>query len=108
MALHTGLRHPARLAGKNLLMADRPARDFGFNRPVPEQFADAVRWQAQVPQRRWIFILDTAMGVCVDRSRAVSVGHANRRDWWLFRADAVLPGCVPQTMPSPTNSDPET
>ncbi len=91
---------------QNLLMADRPARDFGFSRPVPQQFADAVRWQAQAPQRRWIFILDTAMGACVGRSRAVSVGHANRRDWWLFRADAVLPGCVPQTTPSPPGDDP--
>ena len=79
---------------QNLLMADRPAHDFGFNQPTPQQFAEAVRWQAQSPQR-WIFILDTAMGACVDRSRAISVGHANRRDWWLFRSDAVVPDCVP-------------
>ena len=82
---------------QNLLMADRPAHDFGFNQPTPQQFAEAVRWQAQSPQR-WIFILDTAMGACVDRSRAISVGHANRRDWWLFRSDAVVPGCVPPPM----------
>jgi len=80
---------------QNLLMADRPARDFGFNQPTTQQFVDATRWQAQSPQRRWIFILDTAMGTCVDRARAISVGHANRRDWWLFRSDAVMPGCVP-------------
>ena len=79
---------------QNLLMADRPAHDFGFNQPTPQQFTEAIRWQAQSPQR-WIFILDTAMGACVDRSRAISVGHANRRDWWLFRSDAVVPGCVP-------------
>ena len=85
---------------QNLLMADRRAHDFGFTRPTPQQFADATRWQAQVPQRRWIFILDTAMGACVDRTRAISVGHANRRDWWLFRADAVVPGCVPPTVQS--------
>lgn len=91
---------------QNLLMADRPAHDFGFGKPTPLQFADAVRWQAQAPQRRWIFILDTAMGDCVDRSRAVSVGHANRRDWWLFRADAVVPGCVPPPVQSPHANDP--
>jgi hypothetical protein len=37
------------------------------------------------------------MGRCVDRSKAIDVGHANRRDWWLFKADAVLPGCVPSS-----------
>ncbi len=80
---------------QNLLMVDRPARDFGFGQPTPQQYADAVHWQAQAPQKRWIFILDTAMGSCVDRARAIPIGHANRRDWWLFRHDDVVPGCVP-------------
>jgi hypothetical protein len=35
------------------------------------------------------------MGDCVNRSKAINVGHANRRDWWLFKADAVIAGCVP-------------
>jgi len=91
---------------QNLLMADRPARDFGFLRSAPQQFADAVRWQAQAPQKRWIFILDTAIGNCVDRAHATPIGHANRRDWWLFRADAVVPGCVPSTTQSSNGSDP--
>jgi 4-amino-4-deoxy-L-arabinose transferase-like glycosyltransferase len=101
------MRHAGRIIGpdaelglvawkeQNLLMADRPVHDFGFMKPTPQQFIDATQWQAQAPQRRWIFVLDSAMGDCVDRARAVSVGHANRRDWWLFRADAVKPGCVP-------------
>ena len=91
---------------QNLLMADRPAQDFGFSRPAPQQFADAVRWQAQAPQKRWIFILDTAIGNCVDRARATPIGHANRRDWWLFRADAVVPGCVPSTLQPLPDNDP--
>ena len=85
---------------QDMLMADRPVRDFGFGQPTPVQFADAVRWQAQSPQKRWIFILDTAIGDCVDRSHAVPIGHANRRDWWLFRSDAVVPGCVPPVVQS--------
>jgi 4-amino-4-deoxy-L-arabinose transferase-like glycosyltransferase len=85
---------------QDMLMADRPVRDFGFGQPTPVQFADAVRWQAQSPQKRWIFILDTAIGNCVDRSHAVPIGHANRRDWWLFRSDAVVPGCVPPVVQS--------
>ena len=80
---------------QNLLMADRPMRDFGFKKPWPEQFAAAVQWQAGDPAHRWIFALDQAMGECVERARAIEVGHANRRDWWLFRADAVVPGCTP-------------
>jgi hypothetical protein len=29
------------------------------------------------------------------RDRAIDLGHANRRQWWLFKADAVIPGCAP-------------
>jgi hypothetical protein len=86
---------------QNLLMADRPARDFGFSLPWPEQFAAATRWQAESPDRRWIFVLEDAMGSCVDRTKAIPVGRANRRDWWVFRAEAVVPGC----MPSATGDD---
>ena len=74
---------------------DDPCRRVGFGKSTPQQFTDAVRWQAQAPQRRWIFILEPAMGACVDRTRAIAVGHANRRDWWMFRADAVVTDCVP-------------
>lgn len=80
---------------QNLLMADRPARDFGFRRPWPEQFAAAVEWQAEAPASRWLFAQAPAVSGCVDRARVIDLGRANRRDWWLFRADAVVPGCVP-------------
>ena len=80
---------------QNLLMADGPVREFGFKLPWDQQYADAVRWQAEAPAQRPIFILEDAMGVCVDKAKAIHVGHANRREWWLFRADAVVAGCVP-------------
>lgn len=80
---------------QNLLMLDRPAMDFGFNRPWREQYAAAIRWQAQDPAHRWLFVLDPVLGDCVDRRKAVSLGHANRREWWMFKADAVTPGCLP-------------
>ncbi len=80
---------------QNLLMAQGAVSEFGFRKPWPQQYADAVAWQRQAPAQRWIFSLDQAMGRCVDRRRASYVGHANRRDWWMFRADAVTPGCVP-------------
>ncbi len=40
-----------------------------------------------------MFVLGKAMGPCVDRAKAIHVGNANRREWWLFRADAVAPAC---------------
>ncbi len=80
---------------QNLLMAQGPVAEFGFLKPWPQQYADAVAWLRADPARRWVFSLDEAMGHCVDRQRATYVGHANRREWWLFRADAVVPGCVP-------------
>lgn len=82
---------------QNLLMADGPVAEFGFLRPWPQQYTDAVAWLKNAPARRWIFSLDEAMGHCVDLQRAVHVGHANRREWWMFKADAVIAGCVPHS-----------
>jgi 4-amino-4-deoxy-L-arabinose transferase-like glycosyltransferase len=80
---------------QNLLFADRPVREFGFKTPFDQQFKQAVAWQAQSPQKRWVFALEQAMGDCVDRTRAVHVGRANRREWWMFRTDAVKSNCAP-------------
>jgi len=80
---------------QNLLMLDRPATDFGFKQPYHLQFARAVQWQAQAPATRWLFVQQPAMGDCVDRAKAISLGHANQRDWWMFKADALVPGCLP-------------
>jgi len=80
---------------QNMLMADRPTMDFGFKAPLPDQLARGTQWLAQAPERRRLFVLEKAMGDCVDRSLAAKVGHANRRDWWLVGMDAIKPGCVP-------------
>jgi hypothetical protein len=79
---------------QNLLMAIGPVRDFGFVLHWDKQFDEATKWQAEDPTGRPIFILGEAMGRCVDRSKAKLVGHANRREWWMFRGDAVIPDCV--------------
>lgn len=83
---------------QNLLMAQGPVRDFGFRAPWPLQFERASAWLAQAPAQRRIFILQDAlqrMGDCIDASHAQYVGRANRREWWLLGADAVVRGCVP-------------
>jgi 4-amino-4-deoxy-L-arabinose transferase-like glycosyltransferase len=82
---------------QNLLMAQGPVTEFGFRKPWPQQYAEAIAWLEGDPAQRWIFSLDEAMGACVDRARAIHVGHANRREWWMFRRDAVIPGCIPRT-----------
>ena len=104
------MRHARELAGsdseiglvawkeQNLLMAQGAVRDFGFRLPRDKQYAAAVRWLQEAPARRRIFILEQAMdaaGTCLDRTKATRVGNANRREWYLFGADAVVPGCVP-------------
>ncbi|HEY0199532.1 MAG TPA: glycosyltransferase family 39 protein [Rhodanobacter sp.] len=91
---------------QNLLMAQGPTTEFGFLQPWPQQYLDATAWLGADPARRWTFSLDKAMGACVDRRRAVPAGHANHRDWWMFRANAVVPGCLPRTHDTDDESDP--
>ncbi|HEX5487950.1 MAG TPA: glycosyltransferase family 39 protein [Rhodanobacteraceae bacterium] len=90
---------------ENLFMAVGPTREFGMTRPLAQQFAAAVAWQARDPSSRWIFSLGKAMGDCVDRAEAHKVGHSNRRQWWLFRANAVVPGCTPRLPATEDNDD---
>ena len=73
---------------QQLLMADRPAADFGFKRDAKLQFADALAWQRQAPALRWVLVEGSALPACVDRARARDMGNANRRRWWLVQADA--------------------
>ena len=88
-------------------MLDRPAVDFGFSVPAHLQFARAVQWQAAAPATRWIFAEQDAMGDCVRRDQAINLGHANRRDWWLFKAAAVIPGCTPPASDDDNVVDPD-
>ncbi|HSE11158.1 MAG TPA: glycosyltransferase family 39 protein [Rudaea sp.] len=85
---------------QNLLLADRHAIEFGFVKPWHEQLAAAIRWQEDRPGSRWIFILADAMAPCVAQDKSIYVGHANRREWWLFRADAVAPACRGGNVPA--------
>ena len=78
---------------QNLLQADRPTITFGYKKPWPEQRNAAIRWLAQAPRNRRVLIQEAAIDDCIDLTRAVRVGTANRRTWWLFRAMDVLPAC---------------
>jgi len=86
---------------QNLLLADRKVVEFGFVKPVHLQLGEAIRWQEAKPDARWIFILADAMAPCIDQAKARYVGHANRREWWLFRGDAVAEACRGGNVPAP-------
>ena len=90
---------------QNLLMATGPVTEFGFLQPWPRQYEDATTWLRAEPGPRWVFSRDEAMGACVVRQRAHFVGHANRRNWWMFQLDAVIPGCVPRTTTDTADAD---
>lgn len=55
---------------QNLLQAPPGTQDFGFVKPWHEQLAQAMHWQHEQPAQRAIFILEDALGNCVDKTRA--------------------------------------
>jgi len=78
---------------QNLLQAGRPVVEFGFLEPHDEQREAALAWLAAAPERRSVFIQDEALGPCIDRAKAIALGSANRRAWYLVRQDAAIAGC---------------
>ncbi|MFT3790347.1 MAG: glycosyltransferase family 39 protein [Rudaea sp.] len=89
---------------QNLLFVDREVVEFGFVKPAHAQLGEAIRWQEEKPDSRWVFVLADAMAPCIDQTRARYVGHANRREWWLFRSDAVSDACRGGNVPAPQKS----
>ena len=74
---------------QQLLMADRPAADFGFKRDPARQFADGVRWQHARPASRWLLVEQgEGLPACIDPARARDMDVANGRRWWLLDAEA--------------------
>lgn len=73
---------------QQLLMADRPAKDFGFKRDARLQFVDALAWQRQAPASRWLLVEGEALPACVDKALSRDMGNANRRRWWLLSTSA--------------------
>lgn len=78
---------------QQLLMADRPAVDFGFKRPKPEQFAAGVAWLRQAPASRRLLVEESALPDCADKALARDMDVANGRRWWLMDATAAN-GCT--------------
>ena len=94
-----------------MLQADRPVRDFGFERPGDAQWNDAGRWLEGAPSHRWLLVPASALRPCLDRGRTVAIGTANRREWHLVPGTAWsghCPGAAPQrhAPPHPGERDP--
>lgn len=79
---------------QHLLQADRAVVDFGFKQPLDAQWREAIAWATQSPQRRWLFVLDEALGTCADRAKSVAIGQSNRRNWLLVPGTALNTGCA--------------
>ncbi len=75
------------------LQADRPVADFGFKASGKAQWRAAVPWLSASPGERWVLARTDTVPRCVDASRVVDVGLANRRRWSLVPGDAVAPRC---------------
>ncbi len=74
---------------QQMLMADRPAADFGFKREISAQFADALTWQRAQPTTRWLLLVEgNSLPTCVVQTNARDMGIANGRRWWLLPANA--------------------
>ncbi|MGA1496396.1 MAG: ArnT family glycosyltransferase [Steroidobacteraceae bacterium] len=68
-----------------LLHAMRPVTNFGHRRVLREgeqETFDAARWLNAAPNRRLV-IEEGRLSPCFDAEQASSLGHANRRDWFL-------------------------
>ena len=79
---------------QNLLQTSPQATDFGFKRPIAEQWERAAQWVAADPGRRWLFVLKQAMTPCADPARVIDIGSANRNDWQLLPGTALDAACV--------------
>jgi len=95
---------------QQMLMADRPAADFGFRQPLSVQFAAGLRWQQARPQQRWLLVEQgDGLPACVDRAHARDMGLTNGRRWWLLDGQAGR-ACHPGTLlatPSRSEQDSE-
>jgi 4-amino-4-deoxy-L-arabinose transferase-like glycosyltransferase len=88
---------------QHLLQARRPARTFGFERPLVEQAEDAERWLREDPQARALFIAEELLPDCLEPGHSIHLGPANRRSYALLLGEALPRGC---SLAPPTGSSP--
>lgn len=77
---------------QNYLHSQGRATDFGYRQPWDVQWHRARAW-AGVNPHRWILVTDKAVGRCVDRRYAVTMGQANRNIWVLVPSSGLITPC---------------
>lgn len=82
---------------QNYLQLQGAKTDFGFLKPIKQQRTLAFAWLLEQPSSRRLFMLEHALGPCVDKTLATALGQANRRQWWLVSAQAVDLSCARKT-----------
>jgi 4-amino-4-deoxy-L-arabinose transferase-like glycosyltransferase len=76
-----------------LLQWNRPAVHFGYRRnDDAAEVRDAAAWLVLHPDHRLLLPQRMAES-CFERSRAIALGRAHRKEWLLASVDAVLPAC---------------
>lgn len=83
----------------------RKVTDFGFVTPWHIQLSEAIHWQTQAPDQRWVLILSDVMEPCIDRAASLDMGVTSGRDWRLFRRSAVTAACRDGNVPAGTVED---
>ena len=75
---------------QNLLQAVAPVAEFGFLADPVLQLRRALAWLAEDPDGRILLVQQSGPLACIDfeDGRARRVGVANRRAWWLMRAES--------------------
>ena len=91
---------------QNLLQAVGPVEEFGFRAPPTQQLQRALAWLAADPAGRILLVQQSEPLACIDfdDGRAHRVGVANRRAWWLLRAESTT-RCAPDAAAAPAPVD---
>jgi len=90
---------------QNLLQAVGPTVEFGFRQPAAEQLRRAVVWlDADPAGRRLMFSQRPDKPSCLSDlpGRALSLGVANRRNWYLAERRAITSRCFGATLSDPS------
>lgn len=75
-----------------LLFANRPLYHFSYLQPDEPQPKDAAAW-LQSSSHRWVLGPISNLNKCFAAEKGVNLGFRHGDNWYLFRADAVLPAC---------------
>lgn len=75
-----------------LLFAERPLYHFAYLQADEPQPKDAAVW-LQTSPNRWVLGPGDKLSQCFRTEQGINLGWRHGEEWFLFRADAILPAC---------------